>query len=90
MTQYLPPNLLALFAPREPIQYLPPPDKLPTEKKNVHIYHGIANLVQNFEDPEDTPPPTKVETRVERYVLAWHRGVWGLVKVFCKYTVTPL
>ena len=37
MTQFLPPNLLALFAPREPIPYLPPSSKLPTEKKNVHV-----------------------------------------------------
>ena len=42
MTQFLPPNLLALFAPRDPIPYLPPPDKLPHEKKNVHNYMGIA------------------------------------------------
>jgi len=67
MTQFLPPNLLALFAPRDPIPYIPPPDKLPHEKKNVHIYHGIAAFVQgNFEDPADTPPPTRVETREER------------------------
>jgi len=67
MTQFLPPNLLALFAPREPIPYLPPPDKLPHEKKNVHNYIGIAQFVKgNFEDPKDTPPPTRVETRDER------------------------
>ena len=69
MTQYLPPNLLALFAPREPIPYLPPPDQLPHEKKNVHNYEGMAQFVQrcNFERPEETPPPTRVETRDERY-----------------------
>jgi len=67
MTQFLPPNLLALFAPRDPIPYLIPPDKLPHEKKNVHNYHGVAAFVaNNFEDPVDTPPPTKVETREER------------------------
>ncbi len=68
MTQFLPPNLLALFAPREPIPFLPPPDKLPHEKKNVHVYHGIADLINadNFEAPEETPPPKKVETRTER------------------------
>jgi hypothetical protein len=27
MTAFLPPNLLALFAARDPIQYLPPADK---------------------------------------------------------------
>jgi len=67
MTQFLPPNLLALFAPRDPIPYLIPPDKLPHEKKNVHNYHGVAAFVaNNFEDPADTPPPTRVETRDER------------------------
>jgi len=65
MTQYLPPNLLALFAPRDPLPYLPPVDKLPWEKKNVP-YSGIAQFIQEFEDPKDTPPPTRVETRDER------------------------
>jgi len=67
MTQFLPPNLLALFAPRDPIPYLLPPDKLPHEKKNVHNYNGVAQFLQgNFEDPADTPPATRVETREER------------------------
>jgi len=65
MTQYLPPNLLALFNPREPIRYLPPTAKLPYEKKN-RGYVGVADFVKFFEDPKDTPPPTKVETRDER------------------------
>jgi len=66
MTQFLPPNLLALFAPRDPIPYLPPVDKLPHEKKATHNYQGIANYVHLFEDPVDTPAPVKVETREER------------------------
>eukprot|EP00093_Oithona_nana_P011376 11376.XXX_661342_663125_1 [CDS] Oithona nana genome sequencing. len=67
MTQFLPPNLLALFAPRDPIPYLPPPDKLPHEKKNVHNYQGIAAFVEgNFENDADTPPPTRIESREER------------------------
>lgn len=66
MTQFLPPNLLALFAPRDPIPFLPPPDKLPHEKKN-RGYTGVSEfLVGLFEDPKDTPPPTRVETREER------------------------
>ncbi|XP_049786820.1 U1 small nuclear ribonucleoprotein 70 kDa [Schistocerca cancellata] len=65
MTQYLPPNLLALFAPRDPVPYLPPVDKLPHEKKN-RGYIGVGNFLQFFEDPKDTPPPTRVETREER------------------------
>ncbi|XP_052861940.1 U1 small nuclear ribonucleoprotein 70 kDa [Anopheles cruzii] len=65
MTQYLPPNLLALFAPRDPIPYLQPPDKLPHEKKSQG-YLGVGSFLECFEDPKDTPPPTRVETREER------------------------
>ncbi len=70
MTQFLPPNLLALFAPREPIPFLPPASKLPHEKKNVHVYHGLGAFIQNgsvqWEGAEDTPKPVEVETRAER------------------------
>ncbi|KAB7499323.1 U1 small nuclear ribonucleoprotein [Armadillidium nasatum] len=65
MTQFLPPNLLALFAAREPIPYLPPVDKLSWEKK-TDGYTGIAQFMKLFEDPSETPPPTKVETKDER------------------------
>lgn len=66
MTAFLPPNLLALFAPRDPIPFLPPVDKLPYEKKATHNYNGIAQYVHLFEDPVDTPAPVQVETREER------------------------
>ena len=67
MTQFLPPNLLALFAPRDPIPYLPPVDKLPHEKKVNQKHVGVAAFVAgNFEDPKDTPLPVKAETREER------------------------
>lgn len=65
MTQYLPPNLLALFAAREPLPFLTPADKLPHEKKRVP-YSGVGTFLEGFEDPKDTPPPTRVETRDER------------------------
>jgi len=48
MTQFLPPNLLALFAPRDPIPYIPPPDKLPHEKKN-RGYVGVGCFLHYFE-----------------------------------------
>lgn len=48
MTQFLPPNLLALFAPRDPIPYLPPVHKLPHEKKTAG-YLGIGAFLRNFE-----------------------------------------
>ncbi|KAH8377577.1 hypothetical protein KR093_006109 [Drosophila rubida] len=65
MTQYLPPNLLALFAAREPIPFMPPVDKLPHEKKS-RGYLGVAKFMSDFEDPKDTPLPKTVETRQER------------------------
>ncbi|XP_063712693.1 U1 small nuclear ribonucleoprotein 70 kDa-like [Symsagittifera roscoffensis] len=65
MTYCLPPNLLALFTPREPIPFLAPIAKLPHEKKREH-QGGIAQLVNLFEAPEDTPAKTKVETKEER------------------------
>ncbi len=48
MTAFLPPNLLALFAPRDPIPYLPPIDKLPHEKK-TQGYSGVAQYLSQFE-----------------------------------------
>lgn len=48
MTQFLPPNLLALFAPRDPIPYLPPVSKLPHEKKNGG-YIGVGGFLKYFE-----------------------------------------
>ena len=48
MTQFLPPNLLALFAPRDPIPFLPPAAKLPHEKKNKG-YIGIGSFLDYFE-----------------------------------------
>ena len=48
MTAFLPPNLLALFAPREHLQYLPPLQELPCEKK-PWLYIGVAQHLSEFE-----------------------------------------
>ena len=48
MTQFLPPNLLALFAPRDPVPYLPPSDKLPWEKQSKP-YSGVSAFLGLFE-----------------------------------------
>ena len=48
MTQFLPANLLALFAARDPIPYLTPPDKLPHEKK-TRGYAGVGAFLDQFE-----------------------------------------
>lgn len=65
MTQYLPPNLLVLFAPREPLPYLPPTRKLPYERK-THGYEGVADYLQYFEDTKEVPAPIKVESKEEK------------------------
>jgi len=51
MTQFLPPNLLALFAPRDAIPYLPPAAKLPHEKvgPNYRGYSGVSQFMADFE-----------------------------------------
>jgi len=65
MTQFLPPNLLALFAARDPLPFLPPPCKLSHEKQRSG-YTGIGPHVHLFEDPSETPPIKKGENREER------------------------
>jgi len=50
MTAHLPPPLLALFAPRPPIPYLPPPEKRPCPSLS-----GIAAFVNQFQ--EELPDP---------------------------------
>lgn len=65
MTQFLPPNLLALFQARDAIPFLPPTDKLTYEKKR-QPYTGIADYLDHFEDPEETPEPVKPETKLQK------------------------
>ena len=48
MTCHLPPNLLALFAPRDPVPYKEPVTKETHERKKIPIT-GIGEFVQNFE-----------------------------------------
>ncbi|RTG85378.1 U1 small nuclear ribonucleoprotein 70kDa [Schistosoma bovis] len=64
MTQFLPPNLLALFAPRDPIPFLPPIEKHANHRKLP--YTGVAQFLGEFEDASETPAPVRIETREER------------------------
>lgn len=65
MTQYLPDNLLALFAPRPPLEFKRPIEPLVVDKKRAPIL-GVAQYVNLFEDPKDTPAKPKVETKEEK------------------------
>lgn len=48
MTQFLPDNLLALFAPRPPIEFKAPPDNLLVDRKRAPIT-PVAQYVDLFE-----------------------------------------
>ncbi len=49
MTDKLPPNLLALFAPRPALRYLPPSDHAPEERKTNNI-GGVAQFLSRVKD----------------------------------------
>ena len=51
MTDKLPPNLLALFAPRPALRYLPPSDHAPEERKTNNI-SGVAQYLSAIKDYE--------------------------------------
>lgn len=75
MTDKLPPNLLALFAPRPPLRFLPPSDQPPEERRTAKI-DGVAEYMDELRkkaanakateagqigetDPRYEPPPTE-------------------------------
>lgn len=64
MTQYLPPHLLVLFKPRDPLPYLPPTRPLPHERE---INYGLlSSYMHRFEKQHEKPVRVKVETKQER------------------------
>lgn len=51
MTDKLPPNLLALFAPRPPLRYMPPSDRAPEERRTAAI-SGVAAFIPALKEKE--------------------------------------
>ncbi|KAK4158437.1 U1 small nuclear ribonucleoprotein of 70kDa MW N terminal-domain-containing protein [Chaetomidium leptoderma] len=51
MTDKLPPNLLALFAPRPPLRWVPPSDHAPEQRKTATV-SGIAQFLPALADYE--------------------------------------
>ena len=49
MTDKLPPNLLALFAPRPPVRYLPPADHAPEDRFTHHV-SGVAQFLPQLQE----------------------------------------
>lgn len=57
MTAFLPPNLIALFQPREPVEFKVPEGDLPWERdRTKNPYSGIAPFVNDFDPSTETPP----------------------------------
>lgn len=65
MTDRLPPNLLALFAPRPPLRYLPPSDAPAHERKTATIT-GLAQYKQALEDYKDKDNYVPTESWLQR------------------------
>lgn len=58
MTDKLPPNLLALFAPRPALRYLPHPDHAPEERHTAKIT-PVGEYLEALRNYEDDYKPTE-------------------------------
>ena len=65
MTDKLPPNLLALFAPRPPLRWVPPSDHAPQERKTANI-SGIAAFLPQLEEYKATDKYEPTESWLQR------------------------
>ena len=65
MTHKLPPNLLALFAARPALRYLPPNDHAPEERKTNNI-GGVAQYLSAIEEYKETVPYEPTESWLQR------------------------
>lgn len=65
MTDKLPPNLLALFAPRPPLRYIPPSDRALDDIKPSHI-SGVAEFVPELKHYAEEVPYTPTESWLQR------------------------
>lgn len=54
MTDKLPPNLLALFAPRPALRYLPPSDYAPEKRRTAEI-GGVAEFLSQLQEYKQEP-----------------------------------
>ncbi|KAI6914079.1 hypothetical protein D0869_03275 [Hortaea werneckii] len=78
MTDKLPPNLLALFAPRPPLRYLPPADYAPEDRKSAAIT-GVAGFLPALRDEPEIPyEPTEswLERRDRKTLQRQERQKW--------------
>lgn len=58
MTDKLPPNLLALFAPRPPLRWVQPPDHAPESRRTLPV-SGVADFLpalQKYKEEDEYKP----------------------------------
>jgi len=65
MTDKLPPNLLALFAPRPPLRWVPPSDHAPEERKTAAIT-GIGAFLPQLQEYKETNEYIPTESWLQR------------------------
>lgn len=65
MTDKLPANLLALFAPRPPLRYIPPSDRAPDDIKSSTI-SGVAQYLGELEKYAEEIPYNPTESWLQR------------------------
>ncbi|KIW03849.1 uncharacterized protein PV09_05148 [Verruconis gallopava] len=65
MTDKLPPNLLALFAPRPPLRYLPPTDHAPADRRTAYI-SSVADYLPALEEYKRTDVYHPTESHQQR------------------------
>ena len=65
MTDKLPPNLLALFAPRPPLRWVPPSDHAPEDRKTATIT-GIATFLPQLQEYKETDKYEPTESWLQK------------------------
>lgn len=65
MTDKLPPNLLALFAPRPPLRWVLPADHAPEERKTAAI-SGLASFLPQLQEYKETDVYEPTESWLQR------------------------
>lgn len=66
MTDKLPPNLLALFAPRPPLRYLPPSDHAPEDRSSGRI-GGVAAFLPAVKEYQDNDGYKETESWLQKH-----------------------
>jgi len=61
MAHFMPPSILALFAPNPPIKFL----KMPSKKKPIQ-YTGLSDFITLAKQHSNDPIPKKSETITEK------------------------